>query len=170
MRGAGRRRGRRKKVRIKRFVAPDMRTALRMVREEQGPDAVILSNRPAEGGIDIVAATDYDESLVQQALRAAAPMLEPHSAPVVALHAPRSPARERIAHIEPIHAPALVTEAAANAPALAGTRAANGPRRHRRPRTRGIPHRRGPGAAGQNRNRGADAGAADQSHSGGYPP
>src|SRR4249919_4160396 len=123
MRGAGRRRGRRKKVRIKRFVAPDMRTALRMVREEQGPDAVILSNRPAEGGIEIVAATDYDESLVQQALRAAAPMLEPHSAPVVALHAPRSPARERIAHIEPIHAPALVTEAAANAPALAGTRA-----------------------------------------------
>ena len=110
-------------MRIKRFVAPDMRTALRMVREEQGPDAVILSNRPAEGGIEIVAATDYDESLVQQALRAAAPMLEPHSAPVVALHAPRSPARERIAHIEPIHAPALVTEAAANAPALAGTRA-----------------------------------------------
>ena len=30
-------------MRIKRFTAPDMRTALRMVRDEQGPDAVILS-------------------------------------------------------------------------------------------------------------------------------
>src|SRR6478672_8339775 len=59
-----------------------MRTALRMVREEQGPDAVILSNRPCEGGIEIVAATDYDEALVQQALRAAAPALEPVQAPV----------------------------------------------------------------------------------------
>ena len=63
-------------MRIKRFLAPDMRTALRMVREEQGPDAVILSNRPAEGGIEVVAATDYDESLMQQALRVAAPGLE----------------------------------------------------------------------------------------------
>ncbi len=70
-------------MRIKRFLAPDMRTALRMVREEQGPDAVILSNRPTEGGIEIVAATDYDESLVQQALRAAAPGLETTRKPAV---------------------------------------------------------------------------------------
>lgn len=56
-------------MRIKRFIAPDMRSALRLVREEQGPDAVILSNRPAEGGVEVVAATDYDEALVQQALR-----------------------------------------------------------------------------------------------------
>lgn len=58
-------------MRIKRFIASDMRTALRMVREEQGADAVILSNRPVDGGIEVVAATDYDEALVQQALRAA---------------------------------------------------------------------------------------------------
>ncbi|MGY3265616.1 flagellar biosynthesis protein FlhF [Lysobacter sp. HA35] len=56
-------------MRIKRFVAPDMRTALKMVREEHGPDAVILSNKPVHGGIEVVAATDYDEALVQQALR-----------------------------------------------------------------------------------------------------
>jgi len=62
-------------MRIKRFIAPDMRTALRMVRDEQGPDAVILSNRPTADGIEVVAATDYDEALVQQALRAAAPGL-----------------------------------------------------------------------------------------------
>ena len=83
-------------MRIKRFVAPDMRTALRMVRDEQGPDAVILSNRPTEGGIEIVAATDYDEALVQQALRAAAPGLEPvqaPAAPVVQIAQARAAAR-----------------------------------------------------------------------------
>ena len=65
-------------MRIKRFTAPDMRTALRMVRDEQGPDAVILSTRAgADGaGIEVVAATDYDEALVAQALRAAAPGIE----------------------------------------------------------------------------------------------
>jgi flagellar biosynthesis protein FlhF len=65
-------------MRIKRFIAPDMRTALKMVREEHGPDAVILSNRAVHGGIEVVAATDYDEALVQQALRNAA---EPAAAP-----------------------------------------------------------------------------------------
>ncbi|HVI58828.1 MAG TPA: flagellar biosynthesis protein FlhF [Luteimonas sp.] len=63
-------------MRIKRFTAPDMRTALRMIRDEQGPDAVILSNRALDDGIEVVAATDYDEALVAQALRAAAPGLE----------------------------------------------------------------------------------------------
>ncbi|HET6435321.1 MAG TPA: flagellar biosynthesis protein FlhF [Xanthomonadaceae bacterium] len=77
-------------MKIKRFVAPDMRTALRLVREEQGPDAVILSNRPTEGGIEVVAATDYDEALVQQALRAATPAAEP--APVVPIRQARAPA------------------------------------------------------------------------------
>jgi len=56
-------------MRIKRFHAPDMRTALRMVREAQGADAVILSSRQTPEGVEIVAATDYDEALVQQALR-----------------------------------------------------------------------------------------------------
>ncbi|MDQ2068459.1 flagellar biosynthesis protein FlhF [Natronospira bacteriovora] len=55
-------------MKIKRFVAPDMRTAIRQVREDQGPDAVILSNRSINGGIEIIAAVDYDEALVNQAL------------------------------------------------------------------------------------------------------
>ncbi|BDU17866.1 AAA family ATPase [Lysobacter auxotrophicus] len=76
-------------MRIKRFTAPDMRTALRMVRDEQGPDAVILSNRPTQDGIEIVAATDYDESLAQQALRAALPSMPTPPAPVAS---PTTPA------------------------------------------------------------------------------
>jgi flagellar biosynthesis protein FlhF len=85
-------------MRIKRFTAPDMRTALRMVRDEQGPDAVILSTRAsADGaGIEVVAATDYDEALVAQALRAAAPAIAdaPARAQAAAPSAapPRSPA------------------------------------------------------------------------------
>ncbi|HEU4775110.1 MAG TPA: flagellar biosynthesis protein FlhF [Lysobacter sp.] len=64
-------------MRIKRFIATDMRSALGMVREEQGPDAVILSSRTTADGIEVVAATDYDEALVHQALRAAVPGLPP---------------------------------------------------------------------------------------------
>lgn len=60
-------------MKIKRFVAPDMRTVLRRVREEQGPDAVILSNRSIDGGVEVVAATDYDEQLAQDALRSLLP-------------------------------------------------------------------------------------------------
>ncbi|MFD0738976.1 flagellar biosynthesis protein FlhF [Lysobacter koreensis] len=94
-------------MRIKRFIAPDMRTALRMVRDEQGPDAVILSNRAIDGGgIEVVAATDYDEALVAQALRAAAPGLETAFAP----NAAKPPMA--------IAAPAIAT-AASPAPAAA---------------------------------------------------
>jgi flagellar biosynthesis protein FlhF len=45
-----------------------MRHVLRRVREDQGPDAVILSNRRVEGGIEVIAALDYDEALVRHAL------------------------------------------------------------------------------------------------------
>ncbi|VAW83352.1 Flagellar biosynthesis protein FlhF [hydrothermal vent metagenome] len=51
-------------MKVKRFFAPDMRQAIRLVREEQGPDAVILSNRKVDGGIEIIASMDYDESLL----------------------------------------------------------------------------------------------------------
>jgi flagellar biosynthesis protein FlhF len=54
-------------MKIKRFVAPDMRHAMRQVRDEQGPDAVILSTRRLDDGIEIIAALDYDEALVREA-------------------------------------------------------------------------------------------------------
>lgn len=58
-------------MKIRRFVAPDMRRAMRMVRDEQGPDAVILSNRRIEGGIEVVTAIDYDETLLKTSSAAA---------------------------------------------------------------------------------------------------
>ncbi len=60
-------------MKIKRFVAADMRTAMNLVRKEHGPDAVILSNRRIEEGVEIVAAAHYDETVVQRALEAARP-------------------------------------------------------------------------------------------------
>ena len=50
-------------MKVKRFFAPDMRQAIQKVREDQGPDAVILSNRQVDGGIEIIAAIDYDDNL-----------------------------------------------------------------------------------------------------------
>ena len=51
-------------MKIKRFVAQDMRQALRMVREALGEDAVILSNKSVDGGVELTAAIDLvaDES------------------------------------------------------------------------------------------------------------
>ncbi|WP_337881121.1 flagellar biosynthesis protein FlhF [Rheinheimera sp.] len=47
-------------MKIKRFVAKDMRTALTEVKEFLGPDAIILSNKKVAGGVEIVAAIDPD--------------------------------------------------------------------------------------------------------------
>jgi flagellar biosynthesis protein FlhF len=47
-------------MKIKHYRATDMRQALRLVRDEQGPDAVILSSRRIQGGVEVVAAVDYD--------------------------------------------------------------------------------------------------------------
>jgi flagellar biosynthesis protein FlhF len=67
-------------MKIKRFIAADMRQAIRLVREEQGPEAVIISSRPAEGGIEIVSALDFDPKLVEEVLKTAqaeAPVSKP---------------------------------------------------------------------------------------------
>ncbi|NNF50991.1 MAG: flagellar biosynthesis protein FlhF [Gammaproteobacteria bacterium] len=45
---------------IKRYAAPDMRTAIRRIREELGADAVILSSHQTDEGVEIVAAMDYE--------------------------------------------------------------------------------------------------------------
>jgi flagellar biosynthesis protein FlhF len=56
-------------MKIKRFFAADIRQAMRMVKEELGADAVIMSNRSVDGGIEIVAARDFDEQSIQNKLQ-----------------------------------------------------------------------------------------------------
>lgn len=53
-------------MKIKRFKAADMRQAIKLVREEHGADAVILSNRKVKDGIEIISAIDYDENALQK--------------------------------------------------------------------------------------------------------
>lgn len=63
-------------MKIKRFLAPSMREALKAVRNEQGPEAVILSNRRVGDYVEVIAALDYDEALIQQAVKRDVPTPE----------------------------------------------------------------------------------------------
>lgn len=55
-------------MKMKRYFAADARQALRELRAEQGPDAVILSNRNVPGGVEIIAALDYEDALSNASL------------------------------------------------------------------------------------------------------
>lgn len=55
-------------MKVKRFFSATMQEALKMVREDLGPDAVILSNEKQHGGVEIVAALDYEEQVAAQEL------------------------------------------------------------------------------------------------------
>lgn len=88
-------------MKIKRFVAADMRQAMREVREEQGPDAVILSTRRMDEGIEIIAAVDFDEALVREAARHGAPLhVEPRT-PVESAPVETAPAAIRRGDVTP---------------------------------------------------------------------
>ncbi|SDR95720.1 flagellar biosynthesis protein FlhF [Halopseudomonas xinjiangensis] len=47
-------------MKVKRFFAADMRQAMKLVREELGPDASIIANRRVVGGVELTAALDYE--------------------------------------------------------------------------------------------------------------
>ncbi|MGZ5026431.1 MAG: flagellar biosynthesis protein FlhF, partial [Methylobacter sp.] len=64
-------------MKIKRFFAEDIRQAMRMVKEELGADAVIMSNKSVDGGVEIVAARDFDEQLIQSKLQKQAAEQQP---------------------------------------------------------------------------------------------
>ncbi|ARG97962.1 flagellar biosynthesis protein FlhF [Legionella micdadei] len=51
-------------MKLKRFVAPDTRSAMQQIKATFGPDAVILSSSRVEGGVEIVAAVDFDETVL----------------------------------------------------------------------------------------------------------
>jgi len=86
---------------VKKFTAATSRDALRKVREALGPDAVILSNRPVDGIVEILALANDDVASM------ASPSVES------GMDAPRP----SLQHLEPVHAaPALAPVAAAPAP------------------------------------------------------
>lgn len=131
-------------MKIKRFVAADMRQAMREVREEQGPDAVILSTRRLDEGVEIIAAVDYDESLVREAARSGEPLPtevrivreraaeppalppKPRRAPAPAPVAPVAAPVQR-APVAPVAAPVAAAPVAAAKPEPAATPAEPAP-------------------------------------------
>jgi flagellar biosynthesis protein FlhF len=61
-------------MKIKTYAARDMKSALRQVRDEQGPDAVILATRHFAGGVEVSIAIEPDAALL--APQPAAPAAE----------------------------------------------------------------------------------------------
>ncbi len=54
-------------MKIVRHTAPDMRQALRAIREQLGEDAVILSSRRGPHGVEVTAAVDFDAARLDSA-------------------------------------------------------------------------------------------------------
>ena len=53
-------------MKIRRFYGINVRAALKQVTDEFGEDAAILSNKKVPGGVEVIAALDYDESLMPE--------------------------------------------------------------------------------------------------------
>lgn len=47
-------------MKVRRFTATSMQKALKIVRDEMGPDAVILSNHRVNGGVEVIVAQNYE--------------------------------------------------------------------------------------------------------------
>jgi flagellar biosynthesis protein FlhF len=93
---------------VKKFTAATSRDALRKVREALGPDAVILSNRPVDGIVEILALANDDVASmaspsVESGMDAPRPALQ-HLEPVAAAPvapAPQSYANRRVSSSQP---------------------------------------------------------------------
>ncbi|CAG9932569.1 flagellar biosynthesis protein FlhF [Candidatus Nitrotoga arctica] len=79
---------------MKKFVAPTSREALRLIRIEMGADAVILSNRKVDGGVEIMALASAEfaqlthESKQPVPVSARAPIVMQERAPVAVMAEP----------------------------------------------------------------------------------
>jgi flagellar biosynthesis protein FlhF len=109
-------------MKIKRYSAASMRAALALVRAEQGPDAVILSSRRGDDGIEVIAAVDYDEALFADAKRQAPSVAAAGMAPApIASNVPPAQAAPPPANILRPMATARATPAATAAVSGAAT-------------------------------------------------
>jgi flagellar biosynthesis protein FlhF len=121
-------------MKITRHTAPDMRQALRAVRERLGPDAVILSTRRIPLGVEITAAMDFDAErlaaesaqvravdLAAEAPRIDSPMFDrtPNPAPAPLYAAAAQPVAAAVAAtVDPAAQAESILAATANADAM----------------------------------------------------
>lgn len=103
-------------MKIKRYLDKDMRNVLKRVREDQGPDAVILSNRRVDEGIEVIAAIDYDEALVRHAIGARPEDKAAINSDALARIAEDVDMKPPPAAAEPAVVASTVTQSAANEP------------------------------------------------------
>lgn len=89
-------------MKVKRYIAPTSKEALRQVKEELGVDAVILSNRKTKDGVEIMALADSEMSslvetppavpnIPQYGHHKALNTIEPYSKPLSLTHEPTEP-------------------------------------------------------------------------------
>lgn len=60
-------------MKVRKFTAKTSRDALRLVREDLGPDAVIMANRMVRGGVEIMAVAAKEMALAARVLKASEP-------------------------------------------------------------------------------------------------
>lgn len=115
---------------VKKFRAPNTREALRQVRDALGADAIILSNRPSDGMIEIMAVANMDMASLATPVLAAAPVIknprnpyaseapisqreiEPRTAPPPVSQQPRPVKREEISVLQRIRQEAMLDSVA----------------------------------------------------------
>lgn len=51
-------------MKVRRYFAPDMRTALAAARREQGADVMIIGQRKVDGGLELITAEEYDAEIL----------------------------------------------------------------------------------------------------------
>jgi flagellar biosynthesis protein FlhF len=105
-------------MKITKHVGVDMRAAMRSVREQLGPDAVIMSTRRTAGGVEITAAIDFDVEAAEAIATQAAVEAETAATPG---YAPRAAAEDDSAEIafSEVFARAASASKAAPAPVAA---------------------------------------------------
>ena len=88
-------------MKVKRYFAANMRSALDMIKQDQGPDVLILSNRKVDGGVELITADQLTE---QEAARLAGQQV-PKRRPDVAVADPQAavtsakPAARRVPNV-----------------------------------------------------------------------
>lgn len=101
-------------MKVKRYFAANMRSALDMIKQDQGPDVLILSNRKVDGGVELITADDLTEQEAARlagqqtpkrrpdaALSVAAPPAEIAAAPARPAAVRRAPAAAPLAALDP---------------------------------------------------------------------
>jgi len=107
-------------MKIKRYVAADMRAALRAIREEQGSDAVILSTRKTAEGVEVCSAIDIELAAGQGTLAETAALKQLERAALQELERGAAEAAARAARTpESEAAPAALLDSLLSAPAPA---------------------------------------------------